>query len=65
MAGDRAERPPRPERQHPIGQAQYAFGQSWSVAYNRGLGGNAQVKANEKLALQAQLDAMKALVEAW
>ena len=62
---ERGERAPRPERDHEIGRALYNLSRSWGVAFGRGSTGNAEVKAGEKRALQAELDAVKALVERW
>ena len=64
---ERAERLPRPEREHRIGQMLYTLGrEGWGVYFNRVIAnpGTAEDNAYEKRRFIAQIDALKAAVEA-
>jgi hypothetical protein len=69
MAGreERAERAPRPEREHPVGQALYALNRNGFGVYHArciAINPTPEDKEHEKRMLIAQLDAVKAQIQA-
>lgn len=66
---ERAERTPRPEREHPLGQAIYGLNRNaFGIYYNRilakGVNPTPEMRTYEKSVLIAAIDAVKAQVEA-
>ena len=63
---ERAERAPRPEREHPIGRALYSLGRDgWGVYYSRVIANPAvtpERRASEKAALLEMHAALGALI---
>ena len=69
MARDDRPREPRPEREHPIGRALYALNrEGFGVLYHRiladGANPTAEMRQYEKGVLLAQIDRVRAMVDA-